>query len=169
MGGQFLVQAAPVHADADRLVILDSLFNQDRKLAVAFPAESHVARINAVLGQGLGAVGVFRQQLVAVIVEIADQGHVATQHVQPLPDTHHLARRILVIHRDTHQFRPGRSQLLHLLHRRNHVSSIRIRHGLDDHRRTPAHYDRTNFNRNTAPPVHKTLPICHTASLNTTR
>ena len=85
------------------------------------------------------------------------------------PNTHDLARRIFVIHSDTHQLRPGYSQLLHLFHRRSDISSISIRHGLDDNRRAPAHFDRTNSNRNTAPPLQNTLLICHTTSLNTTR
>ena len=152
MGGEFLVQAAPVDADAYRLVILDGLLDEDGELAVAFPAETHVARIDAVLGERLGAIGVFRQQQVPVVMEIPDQGRVAAQRVQPLPDTGNLARRILVIHRDAHKFRPGGSQLLHLFHRRRRIGGIGIRHGLHDDGRTAAHRHRPDADRHTAPP-----------------
>ena len=152
VGGEFLVQAAPVHADAYRLVILDGLLDEDGELAVALPAETHVARIDAVLGERLGAIGVFRQQQVAVVMEIPDQGRVAAQRIQPLPDTGNLARRILVIHGDAHQLRPGGSQLLHLFHRRHRIGGIGIRHGLHDDGGAAAHRHRPDADRHTAPP-----------------
>ena len=124
-----------------------------------FRPKPHVAGIDAILGQRLGAVRVLRQQLVAVIVEIADQGRVAAQRIQPLADTHDLARRILVVHRDAHQFRAGGSQLLHLFHRRRDVGGIGIGHGLDDNRCAPTDLHRTDADRNAAPPYRKTLLI----------
>ena len=55
------------------------------ELRVALAAAAHVARVDAVLGQRLGAVRVFAQQLVAVEVEVADQRHVHAELAQRAP------------------------------------------------------------------------------------
>jgi hypothetical protein len=55
---QRLVQAAPVDADAHRLVVARRHFDHLRKLRIALGALAHVARVDAVLGQRLGALGI---------------------------------------------------------------------------------------------------------------
>src|SRR3546814_5990852 len=63
-----------------------------RKLAFMFLAETDVARIDAVLRQRLGTGGFALQQLVAVVVEVADDRHVHAHHRQPLGDARHRCR-----------------------------------------------------------------------------
>ena len=74
-GQQLLVEAAPVDADAHRLGVLQRQLDDGRELPVALVLEADVAGIDAPLGERLGAGGVLGQQRVAVVVEVADQGH----------------------------------------------------------------------------------------------
>ena len=83
---QVLVEAAPVDPDAHRLVVPAGQFDHLGELLVLFPAEADVARVDAVLGQCFGAGRVVGQQAMAVVMEIADQRHVAVQPVQVLAD-----------------------------------------------------------------------------------
>ncbi len=48
----------------------------------SFFAEADIAGIDAVLGQRLGAAGIVGEQLVAVVVEVADQRHVDAQPIE---------------------------------------------------------------------------------------
>src|SRR5690606_38470305 len=60
---EFVVEAAPVDADAHRLVVPAGDFDHLREVIVAPLAAAHVARIDAVLGKRLGAIGKLREQL----------------------------------------------------------------------------------------------------------
>jgi hypothetical protein len=46
---QFLIQAAPIHADAHGFVVLGGGLNHHRKLAVVLVALAHIAGVDAVL------------------------------------------------------------------------------------------------------------------------
>src|SRR3546814_2107053 len=48
-----------------------------------------IAGVDAILGQRLGAGGIFGQQLVPDVVEVADQRHVETLAVEQIPDAGH--------------------------------------------------------------------------------
>ena len=85
-GEQLLVDAAPVGADAHRLAVLERLLDHDREVLLAGVALADVARIDAVLGEGLRAGGLLPQQLVAVVVEVADQGDGAVHGVEAVAD-----------------------------------------------------------------------------------
>ena len=69
---QLLIERAPVDADAHRLVVLQRQLDDGRELPVLLVLEADVARIDAVLVERLGAGRVLRQQLVADVVEVAD-------------------------------------------------------------------------------------------------
>jgi hypothetical protein len=135
---QLLIEAAPVHADAHRLAIADGALDHGGKLVVAFRAFADVARVDAVLGERLGAVRELGQQLMAVVMEVAHQGHAAADRVQAGADARHLRRSLRRVDGDAHQLRTGARQLLHLLGGRLRVGSVGIGHRLHHHRRAAA-------------------------------
>ncbi|MNV33792.1 hypothetical protein D3C71_1251750 [compost metagenome] len=138
-GGKRLVQRAPVGADAHGLVVLDGELDQLRELGVLLLAEADIARIDAVLGQGLGARRFLGQQLMAVVVEVADQGHINAHHLQLLDDARDCRRRFGIVDGQPHHFRTGAPQLGDLLHAAGDVGGIGIGHRLDDHGMASAH------------------------------
>jgi hypothetical protein len=70
---EILIQRSPVHADANGLVVVERDLDDLPKVFVAsFAAD--VPRIDAILGQGLCAGRVFREQQVAVVVEVPLSG-----------------------------------------------------------------------------------------------
>ena len=72
----------------------------------------------------------FRQQFMAVVVEVSDQGNIATLGIQCFTNRHHRASGIRRINRQTDQFTAGTSQLNHLLDRRLHIHRGRVGHRL---------------------------------------
>ena len=140
-GEQFLVQAAPVHADAHRFVPAQRGFDHLAKLAVFFVALAHVAGVNAVFGQGLRAVGKVGEQAVAVEMEIAHQRHRHAHAVQLLADIGYGLRRLGRVDRDTHHLRARERQFLHLDGCANGIDRVGVGHGLDAHRRAAANGD----------------------------
>src|SRR6185503_3785331 len=137
-GEQLLVEASPVDADAHRLRVPDRALDHGRELLIALHALADVAGIDAVLGEGLRAIGILREQLVAVVVEIADQRHLAVARVEPLADARHLRRGLGRIDRDAHQLGAGARQRLDLPRGRLGVLGVGIGHRLHHHRRTAA-------------------------------
>jgi hypothetical protein len=81
VGQKLLVERAPVDADAHRLVVSHRDFDDVGELPVALVLETDIARIDPVFGQRLGAGRMIGQQLVADIVEIADERHMAADAV----------------------------------------------------------------------------------------
>ncbi len=129
-GQQRLIERSPVHADAHRLLILHRDFDHGAEIRVARLADAGVAGIDAVLGQIARALGILRQQNVPVVVEVADDGHADALLVELLDNMRNGRGRLVVVHGHAHQFRPGTSQLRHLLHGRRDVCRIGIGHGL---------------------------------------
>ena len=145
-GDQFLIQAAPVDADAHRAAVFERRFDHGRELAFAFFPEADVARVDPVFGQGLRTGGILGQELVAVVVEIADQGHAAGPLVQRVTDQGNGLGRGLVVDRDPHQFRAGAGKPGHLFHRSFDVGGVGVGHRLDDDGRPAAHGDAADGN-----------------------
>ncbi len=54
----------------------------------------------------------------AVVVEVADDGHADAELIQRLDDLGHRARGLFGVHGDAHQFRAGLGQRHHLVDRR---------------------------------------------------
>ena len=75
-GQQLLVERAPVGADAHRLAVADRDLDDRAELQVALVLEADIAGIDAVFVERLGAGRMIGEQLVADIVEVADQRHV---------------------------------------------------------------------------------------------
>jgi hypothetical protein len=74
LGQQRLVERSPIHADAHRLLILHRNFDHGAEVVVVLAANADVAGINAVFGQPFGALGIFDEQLMPVVMEVADDG-----------------------------------------------------------------------------------------------
>ena len=88
LGQEGLVERAPVDADAHRLVVLDR-HPHDRLEVLVVALGADVAGVDAVLGQGARGVRVLDQQLVAVVVEVADERHADAQVVELAADLRH--------------------------------------------------------------------------------
>ena len=71
LGQERLVERAPVDADADRLVVVDGDLD-DRREVLVVALRADVARVDPVLGERRRHLRVLDQQLVAVVVEVAD-------------------------------------------------------------------------------------------------
>ena len=129
---QFLVEAAPVHADANWLGVLAGELDHFGELRIALAAAADVSGIDAVLGEALRALRMFPQQLVTVEVEVADDGHVHAQLRQPFTNRRDCGGCGSLVHRDAHQFRAGARQRLDLLRGALDVGRVRVGHGLHD-------------------------------------
>ena len=102
---QVLVEAAPVDADAHRLAVAAGRLDHLGELRIALAAAADVARVDAVLGERLGAGRVLAQQLVPVEVEVADDRHRHAELRQALDDVRHRRRRLVGVDGDAHQLR----------------------------------------------------------------
>ena len=83
---QRAVERAPVHADAHRLAVFDGGFDHGAEIVVVLFADVDVAGIDAVFGQRARACGILLQQQMAVVVEVADDGHAHAELVQRIDD-----------------------------------------------------------------------------------
>jgi len=137
-GEQRLVEGPPIDADAHRLVVFHGGFDDGAELLVLFRLEPDIARIDPIFGQRLGAPGMVGEQFVADIVKIPDQRHIDPQSVEPLPDLWHGGRRLVPVHGDSNDLRPGLGQGRYLRHRGVHIRGIGVGHRLHDDRRAAA-------------------------------
>ncbi len=142
---QFLIERTAIHADADRLAVVARNFADRGELLVAALAVAHVSGIDAVLIERAGAIGIFGQQNVAVVVKIADDGRVAARVQQPLLDFGHGGRRFRHVHGDADEFRSGLGEFEALLRGGGDVGGVGVGHRLDDHRRAAADLDLADF------------------------
>ena len=111
------------------------------ELSIALGPAADVPGIDAVFGQRRGTVRVLEQQLVAVEVEIADQGHGAAERVKPIANMRHGGGGLRGVDRNAHQFRAGRRQLRALIRGRGDIGRVGVGHRLHDDRGIAA--DRT--------------------------
>ncbi len=140
-GRQILVQAAPVDPDPDRLVVPECHLDHHLELAVALGAEADVAGVDAELGERRRAVRMAGQEQVAVVVEVADQGHVVAAQPEPLADPRHRERGLVGVDRDAHDLGAGVGELDDLLGGGGDVGGVGVGHRLDDDRRAAADHD----------------------------
>ncbi len=104
MRQQFLIERAPIDADAHRLAVADRGLDDGAELAVLLFLEADIAGIDAILVERLGASRMVGQKLVADIVEVADDRHVDTHAQQPFLDVRHGGGGFVAIDGDAHQF-----------------------------------------------------------------
>jgi len=95
--------AAPHHADAHRLLVLHRDLDHGAEVVVVLAADADVAGVDAVLGEGAGALGIFLQQQMSVVMEIADDGDADTLFVELLGNGRDGGRGLLVVDRDSNQ------------------------------------------------------------------
>ena len=136
MRQQFLIERSPVGADAHRLAESDREFDDVGELLVALVLEADIARIDAVLVERLGAGRMIGEQLVADIVEVADQRHGDAALAQAVADMGHGGGGLVAVDGDADQFRSRPRQRGDLLHRARDVRGVGIGHRLHDDRRT---------------------------------
>ena len=140
-GEQFLIERAPVDADAHRLAVLDRHLDDLGELRIALVLEADIAGIDAVFVERLGAAGMIGQQLVADVMEVADDRHGDAHLRQPLLDARHGGGRLVAVDRDAHQLRAGARQRRHLARGAFDVGGVGIGHRLHDDRRAAADDD----------------------------
>src|SRR5690554_6017132 len=129
-GHELVIQAAPVHADAHGLVVATSHLDHLREVIVALLAAAYIARVDAVLGQRLRTFGKLRQQLVAVVVKVANQRDRNIHAVKLLAYGGDFARRLGRVDRNAHQLGTRLGELFDLHRRGNGIGGIGIGHGL---------------------------------------
>ena len=127
-----LVERAAVHADAHRRAPLLRRLNHEGEVFFLARAFSDVSRIDAVLRERGRALRNFREELVAVVVEVADERHKDPGGVEPRADFGHRTRGFRRIHREANKFGAGGSEFRGLRIGRFHVRRGGIRHRLDD-------------------------------------
>ena len=138
---EFLIERAAVDADAHRLIVVARHLADRRKLFVAALAVADVAGIDAVFIESLRAVGIFREQDVAVVMEVADKGDVAAGVEEALLDFGDGRGRFGDVHRDADNFRAGLGKFEALLRGGGDVGCVGVGHRLDDNWRAAAYLD----------------------------
>src|SRR5215469_95637 len=129
---QLLIEGTAIHTDAHGLAVIDGHFADGGELLVTTLSGAHISGIDAVLVERLGACGVFGQQHVAVVVEVADDGHVATGVEQPLLDERHRFGGFRNVDGPADDFRAGFGEFDALPEGSIDVGRVGIGHGLDD-------------------------------------
>ena len=133
------------------LPILDRGFNHGAEVVVVLLADVDVAGIDPVLGQAPRACRILLQQQMAVVVEVADDGHVNAVHVQRVDNFGNCRRRGFGVDGDTHQLGASLRQRHDLIHRSGHIRRIGVGHGLHDNGIVAAHLHATNIDRHRLP------------------
>src|SRR5712664_3445133 len=107
LGQQFLIERTPIGTDADGLAVFQRHLDDVGELAVALVLEADIAGIDAVFVERLGAGRMIGEQLVADVMEIADQGRGDAALAQFVADMRHRRCGLVAIHRDPHHLGTG--------------------------------------------------------------
>ena len=97
------------------------------------------------LSSALAHSGMFRQQDVAVVMEIADERRGDARIEHALLDRRHRRCRLRQIHRDAHELGAGLRELDALPRRRVDVGRVGVRHRLDGNRSAAADLNRPDL------------------------
>ena len=128
-------------------MILDGALDHDLKIVVVFLADRCVAGVDAVLGQGARRRGELLEQQVAVVVEVAHDGHAQAALVEALDDVGHGGRGGVVVHRDADDLRAGQGQGRNLFDGPRNLRRVGVGHRLHDDRNLPADANLPDLNR----------------------
>ena len=96
---QILVERTPVHTNAHRLSVIDCRLHDCREVGVAM-LRADVAGIDAILVEGRCALGVLGQQQMPIVVKVADERHVESTIIEPLPNFRHRFCRFVIVDGD---------------------------------------------------------------------
>ncbi len=135
---ELLVEGAAVDADAHGRAVVDRDLADRRELLVTPRAGADVAGVDPVLVERGRAVGIAREQQMAVVVEVADERRRAAGVEHALLDLGHCGRGLGHVDGDPHHLRARLPQLDDLLRGALRVSRVGHRHRLDDDRRAAA-------------------------------
>ena len=102
------------------------------ELPVLLLLEADIARVDAVLVERLGAGRMIGQELVADVVEVADDRRVHAHLEQALLDVRNRGRRLVAIDGNAHDLGTRARQRRHLPHCSVDIGGIGIGHGLHD-------------------------------------
>ena len=141
LGQQFLIERTPIGADPHRLVVLDRDLDDVGELGVALVLEADIAGIDAVFVERLGAGRIIRQQLVADIMEVADQRRGDAALAQAVADMRNGGGGLLAVDRDAHHFGAGARKRRDLGHGAVDIGGVGVGHRLHDDRRAAADGD----------------------------
>ena len=133
------------------LPLLDGDPHDGREVVVVVAARPDVAGVDAVLGQGARRLRVVGQQLVAVVVEVADDRDGGAEAADLAHDLRDRRGRGLVVDRDPDQLRAGMGQPRDLERRGVGVGRVRVRHRLDDDRMAAADHHALDIHGRGAP------------------
>ena len=163
-GQQFLIEAAPIHADADGLAVFQRDLDDLGELPVALVAKADIAGIDAVFVERLGTGRMIGQQLVADIMEVADQRNAHAPGGEPVTDMRNAGRRFIAVDRDPHEFRAGLGELCDLQRGFFDIGRVGVGHGLHNDRGIAANRDATDLDGDRLPSgrkvmLHAGLPI----------
>ena len=164
-GQQRLVERAPVDADADRLLVLDGAFDHHLEVVVVLLADRCIAGVDAVLGQRAGSGGELLEQQVAVVMEVAHDGHAQAAFIQALHDVRYGSRGVVVVDRDADDLRARQSQRRDLFDGTRNVRRVGVGHRLDDDRNLPADANLPDLDSSRLP----SLNLRHASSLRGAR
>ena len=106
----------------------------DRREVLVVALGAHVPGIDPVLGQRGGRLGVVGQQLVPVVVEVADDRHVDAEAADLADHLGDRGRRLVGVDRHPHQLRAGVRQARDLDRGRVGIGGVGVGHRLDDDR-----------------------------------
>ena len=139
---ELLIERTPVGADAHRLAVADRNFDNLAELQVALVLEANIAGIDTIFVERFGAGRMFGEQLVADVVEVADQRRRDPSGAQAIADVGHGRGGLLAIDGQAHQLRACPRQSRDLARGRLDVGGVGVGHRLHDDRRAPADGDR---------------------------
>ncbi|MCG3775837.1 MAG: hypothetical protein JW395_2683 [Nitrospira sp.] len=145
---QLAVERAHVHPDAHGLVVVHRHLADGGKLLVALFALAHVAGVDAVFVERLGATRHLGEQAMAVVVEVANDGGRDPGVAHARYNLGHALRRARRVHGNAHQLGPGLGQLDALRGGRERVLRVGVGHRLHHHRRAAAHLHPTHHDGN---------------------
>ena len=142
MRQQLLVERAPVRPDPHRFAVADGDLDDLAELQVALVAETDVAGIDAVFVERLGAGGMLGEQLVADVMEVADQRNRDPHRGELVANVGNRSRRLVAVDGQAHELGAGARERRDLARRRFGVGGVGVGHGLDDDGGAPADDDR---------------------------
>ena len=115
-----------------------AVFDDGGELAVLLVLEADIAGVDPVFVEGFGAGRVLGEELVADIVEVADERRGDAEPGEPVADMRDRGGGLVAIDRDAHDFRAGAGERRDLRDRRIDIRRVRIGHRLDDDRSAAA-------------------------------
>jgi hypothetical protein len=137
------------------------------ELAVLLLAEADIAGVDAVLGERLGAGRMLAEERVAVVVEVADQRHLAADRIQPLADPRHRGGGLMGVDGEPHQLRTRVRQRLDLGRGSFGIGGVGVGHRLHHDGRAAADQDAPDRHADARSPPDRIAALAHRRRLVT--